>query len=495
MTNLKQTTEKILTSLPISYYLKRKIDVKLDEKAICSSYDILNDKISISFNEIQQGLSKSKLDFDKLSNKDIETFLRTSTYHEVSHAYITPTKLNALDYINIFEDERIETIFKDYYLDTNFKLTNVCMLNFGTTDISKIPGPTSSRQYFWYIVRLRLGPKEFTDEVQRLIEKYSYLNRTSDYSTCLDYRDDIKELYEKIVEDFSKNEEKFKEENERKFSGKDDENNEANTESQQIEDMSQQIESTHQIELHETTLKDAQQIISKAIEEVNKQSNNLVDNIFQKELEQILFSKTSVSKYNGSAVNAYSGIFDARSVIRDDYKYFVKQNRAGNIKRFSKVKLNLFIDVSGSFRSSEYIVNKMLYNLKLLERKCSDFEYDVVAMQVGERLLPKNNKFIKTGGGNSLDSDIMKLYKQVQSTTAKNINIVLFDGDAYSDGPDNGEFNTFNHSNDIIITDNDNYHYIGAKGRCKCATVKYLEGDYAKALINEVVKQLKINLK
>ena len=494
MTNLKQTTEQILTSLPVSYYLKRKVEVKLNETERCSSYDILNDRISISFNEIQQGLSKSKLDFDKLSNEDIEKFLRTSTYHEVSHAYITPTKLSIKSWTNIFEDERIETIFKDYYLNTNFKLTNVYMLNFGTTDISKIPAPTSGEQYFWYIVRLRLGPKEFTDEVQRLIEKYKELNKFSDYEICNNYADEIYKLYEKVVNDFEKNKDKIKEETERRFSGKDDEQNEADTKTQQIstKDITNEITPT---EFPDTTIKDAKEIIESVINDMNTKSNNLVDNNFQKELEQILFNKTSVSKYNGSAINAYSGIFDTRSVIRDDYKYFVKQNRAGHIKRFSKVKLNLFIDVSGSFYSSENVVNKMLYNLKLLERKCSDFEYDVIAMQMSEYLLKKNNRFIKTGGGNHLDGKIKELYKQVQSTTSKNINIVLFDGDAYSDGKDNGEFNTFNHSNDIIITDDDNYCYIGRKGRCKGATVKYIKEHYADILINEVIKQLKTNLK
>ena len=66
---------------------------------------------------------------------------------------------------------------------------------------------------------------------------------------------------------------------------------------------------------------------------------------------------------NGSAINAYSGVFDPRSVGRQDYKYFIQKNRAGNVKRFSKIKLNLFIDDSGSFKDSENVVNsnKLLF--------------------------------------------------------------------------------------------------------------------------------------
>ena len=83
----------------------------------------------------------------------------------------------------------------------------------------------------------------------------------------------------------------------------------------------------------------------------------------------LLFNKNSkVTKKNSAAINAYSGVFDPRSTIRDDYKFFLQSNRVGHQKAFSKMKLNLFIDRSGSFYPSVPMVNKIIYALQKIEK-------------------------------------------------------------------------------------------------------------------------------
>ena len=249
-----------------------------------------------------------------------------------------------------------------------------------------------------------------------------------------------------------------------------------------------------------------QSVIDNAIKNLDSQFNALIDENFQESINQILFLKAKTAKMNGSAINSYSGVFDSRSVGRQDYKYFVQKNRAGNIKRFSKIKLNLFIDDSGSFKSSEDVVNKMLYNLVQLEKKTTDFEFDVVVMDVGERLLKKNTRKISCHCCNMLDKNIFKLFDSVQSKNATNINIVMFDGFAFSDltwlsslaksklyNENRSNFKAFNKANTIIISSRSNERDINEF--CPSAKKIIESKNYAQLLINNIVNNLSHALK
>ena len=118
---------------------------------------------------------------------------------------------------------------------------------------------------------------------------------------------------------------------------------------------------------------------------------------------------------NGSAINAYSGIFDPRSVARKDYKFFVQQNRAGHVKAFSKIHLNLFIDCSGSFAYNDLTVNKFLKALHKFERSNNDFTFDLISCGVGQRIRDKNDRIqLKSCGGTALKSTIFSQFKSLQ---------------------------------------------------------------------------------
>ena len=126
--------KKVFDTLPVGYYIGRDVKRELSESENDSYYDPMNDKITISFPFIKEGLDKSE-------TTDIENDIRTLLYHEVSHAFLTPKTLietfrryairqgyNELilgmsfnDIINIFEDERIERIFDKYFYGVNFR--------------------------------------------------------------------------------------------------------------------------------------------------------------------------------------------------------------------------------------------------------------------------------------------------------------------------------------------------------------------------------------
>ena len=114
--------KKILDTLPLGYYCGRRIAVELDKEEATSFYSPAEDKIVVSLPIIQKGLESVTNEAEK------ETAIRSMLYHEVSHAILTPIKI--FDYIrgeegryvfNVFEDERIETVLNDYYMDVNFK--------------------------------------------------------------------------------------------------------------------------------------------------------------------------------------------------------------------------------------------------------------------------------------------------------------------------------------------------------------------------------------
>ncbi len=457
--------EKLLQQLPVAFYLKRKLDVKLDY-ANTSYIDIYNNKLVVSYNQLTE-----------LSTAD-EKDVRCCLYHEVSHAFLTPLKLKMNDILNIFEDERIETICKNYYLDTDFK--SFCF------KINNYNGqlPKDERQLFYQIVRFRKGPQQFVDKVDEIIAKYFKLNRDSAYTCCNEYYNDVIAFWNEVVAHWNQ----YACQNEEDASKNNAQSNQSNNENVQENQF------------------DAQSAIDNAIKNLDSQFNALIDENFQNSINQILFSKVKATKMNGSAINAYSGVFDSRSVGRQDYKYFVQKNRAGNVKRFSKIKLNLFIDDSGSFGSSENVVNKMLYNLIQLEKKTTDFEFDVVVMDVGERLLKKNARKIKCSSCNMLDKNIFKLFEAVQSKNATNINIAMFDGFAFSDlnyssystrnklyNENRSNFKAFNKANTIIISNQSNKKDI--KEFCPSAKKIIESKDYAKLLINNIVKNLSHALK
>jgi hypothetical protein len=488
--------EKILKQLPVAYYLKRKLDVKLDYSDT-SYIDIINDKLVVSY------LQLTRL------NTTTEEDVRCCLYHEVSHAFLTPLKMVNTDIINIFEDERIETICKHYYLDTDFK-----SFVFKTNNYHG-EAPKDATQLFYQIVRYRLGPSQFVNRVTELINKYKSLNRNSDGFACADYADEVSQFYREVKDYWTSNQAKKEEKEDNKEEDDShsstvtetcntDKDEEDNTGKQKIEESTKCNSNNVANDIDENTEK---QVINDAIENINRQFESMNDENFQQEINQILFAKAKAAKMNGSAINAYSGMFDARSVVRQDYKYFVQKNRAGNVKRFSKVKLNLFIDDSGSFCSSEVIVNKMLYNLMMLERKTPDFEFDVVTMDVGEKLLKKDERKLDCRHCNCLDKDIFNLFDKVQKKDAMNINIVMFDGDAFSSLQDGHSFlyyktlvkqyacnfGAFNKPDTIIISDYENKNHI--EEYCKSAKKIFVHKDYAKLLVKNVVDNLKCCLK
>lgn len=503
MVEFKQA-KQILDTLPISFYLKRKIKAELKDED--TSYcDIYNDEIVVGFKQFANA---------NISETDAESDIRCLLYHEVSHALLTPTQLfgEVLRYrayftrriMNIFEDERIETICKNYYYGVNFK--EFCK-KLNRNSRGQID---SADALFYSIVRFDDGPKDLVNEKFDLIKTFETLNINSDYYDCDHYVDEIIDFYHKVEQAFIQKQKTSQQQNTQQTqqsqqtssstlenevtpsnSEEENETNETSTET----DASNNIDEPHQNSEDDDQFSKA---IATAVEEFNEKMDSMHNPKMMAELSEIIHKKTTMNKQNGSAINAYSGVFDARSVARNDYKYFVKQNRLGNVKRFAKLKMNLFIDCSGSFSDSEKVVNRMLFSLSQLEKVDSDFSFDLIKMSTTASIAKKNDRHIYCSGCNDITHEIYDIYRKVSAVNSNNINIVLFDGDAFSycdyktKDSHKKNFGAFNHENCIIISDSYNERCI--RQYAPKAKTTILTGNYASNLIETVFKQLKQNI-
>lgn len=486
----KALVDSILKTLPIGYYIGRNVKVSLED-CDCSYYNMMDDAIVISYNQLVG---------TNIDETNPEPSIRCMLYHEVSHAFLTPDNMRPTNVVNIFEDERIESLLRDYYKDVDFRQFVKDVNHYNNEE------PKSADDMFYQIVRYRRGPASFLDRVHKIIVDFRSLSRINKYESY-EYVTSIYRLYNDVVNFWQ--EKQAKQNAQRQGQEQDGEQEQTNQpgepENNKLKEAEPQLNEDEDIENDVDLSNDS---LNTEIEKIFKKHESMKDitsRIFapvcdryyskdvQDEVNQILTSVKSTTKNNSTAINAYSGIFNPRSVVRDDYKYFVQQNRAGHVKAYSKTHLNLFIDCSGSFRRNDYTVNKILYALTKFEKSNPNFSFDLIACGVGQRVLPKNERMMDSNGCNWLDKQIFSQFKAQQFPNTNNINIVLFDGDAFSDRypteNDRARFKVFDTNNTILISDDENQRVINTY--VKKAKV-IITKDYVPELYKNVIQSLKI---
>ena len=465
--------ENIFKTLPTGYYVGRQVkNVLTDEQN--SYYDLMNDEIHVSYPMIEK-VSKSLPDSSTLEN-DIRCLL----YHEVSHALLTSNELCITAQTNVFEDERIETVLGNYYHGVDFKQFVKRVNNFHNEK------PQTADEMYYQVVRYRVGPQQFVERVSSIIDDYAQITRCSNWQTVYAYACEIDALYDDIVKYF--NQQKQNENNSNSSDSKKDEGEDGQQESCSSSSSSndeQSEKSDSQNEANSTSDDTGKTILS------NEQIKSLIDDAvsqydsidYQQKINQILSNIKHTAKQTASAINAYSGVFNPRSVVRKDCKWFVQQNRTGHVKAFSKIKLNLFIDCSGSFRWNDKKVNMLLKALMIFERQNKDFSFDLISCGKGQQLRAKNDRIQHSSGGTCITDSIFEQFKQVQQADAQNINICLYDGYCVATALDchkaqcEKNLSAFNNNRSVLILDYSNEKV--AKKYCKNAKViitdKYTE--------------------
>lgn len=534
--------DSILNTLPIGYYANRRIGVALDQEAETSSYSPMDDAIRISYPSIAERAAQLPED------ANVEEAVRSMLYHEVSHAILTPQILTSPSaQLNIFEDERIESLLADYYMDVDFKkqVQDLC---------GNSGAPTNALQAFFNAVRLGAGPEEAQEAINRLIKKHSGINRQTEYYDARHYAHEVQELYEKIAQMYKMNPDDFTpppmdgqegegekgnsqnqngkgkkkrtsmdsidnpeqqegngngsgdgdgEESEGEGEGEGNGDNDGNADGEGNGEGEEGKESQGNghgkpghgrgVALNPKTIKD---VIDHAFDintNLNEtQRQELSD--FQKTAEMII-SNFNKKNSGGSGVNAYSGVFNPRLVGRQDYRYFDRSMTTQGNNRFGTCHLNLFIDCSGSFHSSQDIVNGILAVLSEIERKNRNFSLDVSFLNDDYRdcATPAERSFEATGG-NDVPNDMKERFLKRQLPNTCNYNIVLFDGDAFSDcyasfDEKTRRFSAFDYKQTTLITDDDNEQYMGSGFKSSKVVVT---SHYTKELISHLIKALTV---
>lgn len=530
----KNEINRILETLPVGFYAKTKINVECIE-GLQSYYDESSEKIVVGVDTINLGLKKVSEDFDT------SVAVRTVFYHEVSHLILTPytliknasyysrellnriyliTKQHieeniAFDLINIAEDERIESALRNYYINTDFRW-------FVTQQYSGDP-LIDPKDIFYAAVRFRIGSENILKAVSDLVIKYKKFTRNNSSIACEDnwysigdYMADIANLYALCIAE-SENQKKDNQNNNIEYN-KDISNPQEDRQSEQTEPDESQSNiynnkdnklnndqnDTSSVENDEANNGDGHGS-GRKYSELNSEeqlspedAEKLFSDIFDglKNTKMInefrrIFKQFKTRGNVGGHTNAYSGVINPRNIGNKDYKYFTRTNTENN-GGAGKLHLNLWIDCSGSYSSNEKVTNQIIKALEIVERENRVFSFDVMDINMGVHIHDKNNRYIRTGGGNYLSYEMHEKFITMQKPDARNYNIVLYDGMAYRSG-EHKLFSAWNHDNVYIISDTDNEKPIRAN--CKKAKTlfvhQYYDKTYARILEEKIYNILR----
>ena len=479
---------KKLNELPIGYYAFNRIPISLSEDEETSYYNPKENVIVISYPIIRQGLENAEKAHE-MTEEQNESAVRAMLYHEISHVILTPRELKMTNILNIFEDERIETILANYYLDVNFK-ENARFIN------DWVPHtPKDAMDEFYQTVRFR-----YNDDIALVNQVYSIIHafRYIDCATAYDlkrYKKEVSDFYNTIAEKYPP-ELRTPEISSEQIVSTGSELSEA--EKEKLREKAKEFLSELSSDLTPSDIKDKLNIICKSFEQTHERLTDITKNYseYYKRFD-LLCQNFNRRCSGGSAIQTYSGRINPRQVEREDCRYFERISTNYGNNQYGSLNLNLFIDVSGSFWSSETETNTILKALEEIEKKYSKiFQFNLVTCQIGEKLVKKKERRILTGGGNDLDDNIYEIYRKLQNPQKSNYNIVLFDGDAFTDSPRPVEkrrenFRAFNHTNTFIISDPTNKRAI--ETYCKNAK-KVFTYDYVQDLLENIVNAMTLAL-
>lgn len=472
--------QDVLKTLPVGYYLGHPVSLRLDPTGNTTYIELDCERVTVSYNNICAALKNASDDIDP------EPIIRALLYHEISHALLTPRCLFSSitfsfidkccsryknradrakyiwnhfhDIINIFEDERIETTCRNYYLNVDFKrlmiLLNGDPKNFMNRD------PLGK---FFALVRYRIGTEAQLNTVSTIIKDFCGYTYTMPH--CENYVKNIIKLFASILpSSFQHSPTDNEQDNDAmqdaqdNGSVQDDQNDDAEDQTppapltdDQVDAIAQAIEEKLKacpIDVEKSQLKKAFKTLSTNREAV----------AIRAQFERVVQTALNKHKAQSSGSLGYSGRIDPRSVANKDYRWFAKKSQGSSVKRFSKIQFNLFCDDSGSFCNSKLKMNAVILALKELAATNRDIQVKVIHCGNGITVPDQESPWLQCCNSSYFDGNIPRIYKEAQQPDATNINMVVFDGEfgALKDITKDKAFGVFNHPNCIIVSDTEN---------------------------------------
>lgn len=504
--------QDVLKTLPVGYYLGHPVSLRLDPTGDTTYIELDCERVTISYKNICTALENAPDDIDP------EPIIRALLYHEISHALLTPRCLisditfdfikkccsrykncddkakyiwdHIHDIINIFEDERIETTCRDYYMNVDFKRLLV-LLNGDPKDFMN----RDLISKFFALVRYRIGSTDQLNAVSSIIKLF--YGNTYTMQNCEIYAKSIIKLFASMLpSNFQYRHNHNEQDNDavqdaqKNGSGQDNQND--NTENQtsiahltddQVEAIAQAIEEKLKACPINTEKSQIKEVFKKL-------STNDEAAAIRAQFERVIQTALNKHKAQSSGSLGYSGRIDPRSVANKDYRWFAKKTQGSSVKRFSKIQFNLFCDDSSSFCMSKLKMNAVILALKELAAINHDIQVKVIHCGRGITVPDQESPWLRCRGSSFFDENLPTLYKEAQRPDATNINMVVFDGEFRMLGniTESKAFGTFNHPNCIIVSDTDNENAFN--NYAPQARKTFITNRYADTFISQLIDQV-----
>ena len=484
---LLSMSKDILDTLPKAHYLKTNtIKVTLSVTSETSYFDPIHFEIVVSFRNIAEALKGC----EALTAEAVEAAVRGFTYHEVSHAILTPTNLYgecnargvAKDLANVIEDERIETILAKYYLGVDFKALAKATLEYRE--------PHSFEE--WVFVGLRLRKAPFG--LDEMLREFGYFMEASkgfhgegkddDYQARrLAYN--VAEFVEKLRKIYKEHKEIEEAEKSAKGGGSGetakggsiDNIDEAEAKGEATEGgktdgkggkksakggkgksgktaevKEAEEQSDEDIAKGDLSEEEAEKLVKAAAHEIETEaishggleetllhaSRGKVNQEAKVGMLKAIVRNKGLGHATAPTIASLNGKLNIKRYIKDQHltmKWFDKSLGDGDLqrKKAQKKVLNLWLDQSGSFQHCDKAVNQILMALDEIERTRDDFEFNLIKMTCTVKVVAKKSaRYSDSHTGNALPvKKFAEVYSQVNKTFQE-VNIVLFDGKANS---------------------------------------------------------------
>lgn len=499
--NIKRVQE-IVATLPLSYYFGEKANysLRVDENEETSFCNLYSHRIVISMKNIENAEKSMK-------TEATESVIRGLVYHELSHAILTnPYLINAYECyynmtgngrnpsyeFNVIEDERIETIFANFYLGVDFWKNRLLVLGPCTT-----PAETKE-QYLFNVARYHEteGHPEALEALKPFLSCTCnrYSNSDKCYDTARKGYDAVSKIYE-IFEKVQQERERQEQSKDGKESKQDESEQEQSKEKEEEKEEKEEDKSSIFTEQEQDKLtKEAKKVV---IQEVNKDYRHFygetldqkkADNTLTASLLKIIARNGGFGVSDELSTEGYTGDFDPELKMQDfsgNKKWWSDSDDYGNTSKTASEKiLNIWLDNSSSFYSNDKAVNQILASLAEIEKKMKSFKFRLVRITNTWDEMKGNQRISKSNGGNWIPDSVKDIYARL-NMTGEEKNIVLFDGQAgYPE-----QFRSlkcFDNRNTTFIIEESNTEYI--KKNCRNSIIIEENFDYAGTLFKNIEK-------
>ena len=548
MKDIKSLIKNEIKKIPLSYYAGFAIDMKADDNAQTSYCDVENRQIVIATNQLSL---VDNVTLDNIMNDEVKlnSVVRGVVYHELSHAILTPKELlpyafkeapkmqifnniktlipsfglsDVKNLINIVEDERIETTFKNMFMNVNFKKNIKLIANYDACMTNKNINAFSE---FFNMVRFRTFSNELNkaaniylagsvllEDASRNVKKclkYALAAEMSSYKNCSEYClnsyvfdiliafyyvaeliDCINTLKEQQQNQQSQEGENEQEQNNNKESQADntkqeqEEQEKQEQEQEEQEKQEQEQEQEEQLENKGASCKEIMEGFKKALVTMFQLKDS---SLISKQLEPIL-KKHNKEGLTESGSYGYSGRIDPHKIARnacqaeDNYKWFARS--FGDTKNNKKpLLINMFLDSSGSYADNVPMTQQIIEAV-LNTSKTGLFKANIFSVEYGVNQIYNAKEFVD--GGNTLicASDLITIKKAINNPNYDVLNILMFDGCI---GEGHRFWHLFNSNNNYIIYEKGNK--VVVEYYCDKANKSFVkEGDFTDKIVDNFLK-------